>query len=287
MSDVIYRYERSNSSAIVFAETSPFWITNISDQSSNTIEISETQSAGQIGSTLTSMAVQPKTLTITGVIMSKARENRAALLACIAPCKMARLTCSQNGTEYYLEGTPKKTPEIADGDIAVDFQFAFHVPYPFWRSVQNTSSQIAGLTPLFRFPFFTGGIWQISQFSESLFATVANNGDIPIGFDLIFNAVTEVQNPQLYHVEQGSYLKINKTLAAGEKMHISTAYGRKGAIYEHTDGSRENGFRFLDPASDLNITLSPGTNTLRYTADNNRAGMRVIITAPKGVLSGV
>ncbi|MEG0168306.1 MAG: hypothetical protein RR709_10630, partial [Ruthenibacterium sp.] len=85
----------------------------------------------------------------------------------------------------------------------------------------------------------------------------------------------------------GAFLRINQVMTAGECITISTVYGRKGVRYTKADGTQENGFRFLDVDSDLNLRLSPGENTFRTAARSNREGLQVEISAPKGVVFGV
>ena len=46
-------------------------------------------------------------------------------------------------------------------------------------------------------------------------------------------------------------------------------------------------FRWLDYDSDLWMTLDPGDNVLRLTADEGRENLTATVTAPKGVAAGV
>lgn len=275
--------------SVVFrsAENSPFWITSITGASSNSISISEAQGTGQIGSTIGNQSIQPRDITINGALISDIDTNRKALLACIIPGVTGILTVTDGGISWYVEGSPKNTPEISDGLTLQTFQFSLHCAYPYWRSVENQPEQIAGLNKLFSFPRSFSGSWYISQYTASLFTIVNNTGAAPSSFEVTFTAVTAVTNPELYHVERQAYIKINKILAAGEKMIVSTVYGRRGVIYVQADGTESNGFRFLDVGSDMDLQLDPGDNTLRCGADNNREGLLVQLVAPKGVRQGI
>ena len=82
----------------------------------------------------------------------------------------------------------------------------------------------------------------------------------------------EVTDPEFYHVERGTFIKINKVMAADEKITVSTVYGRKGVTLQLPDGTEANGFKYLDVGSDLNMQMAPGTNTIRCDAANNREG---------------
>lgn len=266
---------------------SALWITSISGASGNDVSISEAQGAGQTGSTIGSQSVQPRSLTVNGAVLAAAEANRRDILACVLPGVSGRLTVAQGGESWYIEGVPKRTPDFSDGSIVQSFQFVLHCPYPYWRSTQDCSARIAGLTRLWGFPCSLADTWYISKYSESLFAVVENDGAIPMEFDVVFTATSEVTDPELYHVERGTYIRLNKVIAAGETVTVSTAYGRKGVTLRLADGTPVNGFRYLDVGSDLNMQMDPGRNTLRSGAANNREGMSVQIIMPKGVVPGI
>ena len=277
----------TGSNSITFSCKTPLWITEITNASGNGIEISETQGTGQVGSTLSSQSVQPRDITVNGVVIKDLEINRRGILDCILPGVTGRLTIEQNGESWYIEGTPSQTPEFSDGSSIQQFQFVLHCPYPYWRSTEDGHSLVAGLLPLFRFPCNLKNTWWISRYTGSLFTTVTNSGNVPLAFDLVLQAVTEVTVPEVYHVERGTFIRINRTLAAGEKVIVSTVYGRKGVVLTLADGTQANGFKYLDVESDLNMQLDPGENTIRYDAGNNREGLRVKIIAPRGVVAGV
>lgn len=285
--DTIYIYDNGTQQITFSRAPRQFWITKLSGVSDNAVTVSETQGVGQVGATLGSMSVQPRDITVNGCVFEPVEDNRAALLACVLPGVLARFIVAQAGKAWYLEGTPKKTPDFSDSPVVQDFQFSFHCPYPYWRTTEEASAMLAGIQKLFKFPFNTAGVWFISQYTASAFHRVLNEGNIATAFEVTLRATAEVDTPEIWHVERGTYLRINKVMAAGESIKISTVYGHKGVTLQHTDGDVENGFRYLDVDSDLNMELTPGVNTLRYAAAQNREGLIVTLQAPKGVLVGV
>lgn len=272
---------------LAFSEDSDFWITNIDGLSSNEIALSETQGAGQIGSTLCAQSVRPRDLTVSGVLFGNLAANRKALLGAIRPAVPARFVLTEGGESWYLEGAPSRTPLMEETAARQAFQFVFHAPYPYWRSREDTVTFLAGVEALFRFPFTTGGSWMISRYEASLFKRIVNSGDVPVALTVTMIADTEVIQPEVRIVETGSFLRITKTMQAGERFVICTVYGQKSVIYQHEDGETENGFRYLSPDSDMHMALQPGVNTLRYIAAEHREGLRVTVCAPKGVRAGV
>lgn len=286
--DTVVTYEGNGHRIVLHsAYGSALWVTEITGASSNSIAINETQGAAQVGSTISSQSVQPKDIAVNGAVLKELEKNRRAILACIAPGSTGRLTIQQGGEGWYIEGAPKTTPVFSDGARVQSFQFVLHCPYPYFKSTDGGNSQIAGLTRLFRFPCLLEGRWYISKYTESFFTSVENTGTVPLDFEVIFTAVTAVTNPEIYHVEKRTFIRIHKLLEAGESITVSTRYGRKGATLRQADGTESNAFRFLDIDSDLNMQMDPGRNTIRSDAEHNREGLRVQVILPKGGLPGI
>ena len=128
--DTIYIYDNGTQQITFSRAPRQFWITKLSGVSDNAVTVSETQGVGQVGATLGSMSVQPRDITVNGCVFEPVEDNRAALLACVLPGVLARFIVAQAGKAWYLEGTPKKTPDFSDSPVVQDFQFSFHCPYP-------------------------------------------------------------------------------------------------------------------------------------------------------------
>ena len=281
---LIFIYENANGGTVVFREDSSLWITGISGISTVEASVAEAQGVGQIGATPTGVSIQPKTLTVNGMLWD--RSLRSRLLAAVLPGVKARFTMLDGGQRYYLEGIPSKSPIVDEVREMPGFQFAFRCSFPYWRG-EETVQTLAGLAALFRFPTSLAGEWYISRMTDSAFATVENPGNMPAPLTLRFKARTIVTNPEIYHLENGSYIRLNTTMAIGDIIEVSTVYGEKGAWQVAEDGSTTNVFRYLDIGSDLSMQLEPGTNTLRVSAEVGEDGLDVEIIAPKGVWAGV
>ncbi|MCL2718103.1 MAG: phage tail family protein [Lachnospiraceae bacterium] len=282
----VFIYE-SRIGRLEFRYNSRLWITDVGGISSVEVDISESRSSMQTGSSITAQSVKPRFFTIDGAIFEPIGGLRERLLDIIAPQVPATLTVEQNGESWFLDVVPEKTPEVTPGNGVQFFQLRLHAAYPYWRTTSSYAMQLSGLIALFRFPFCTGGKWWLSKYSDSYFSTVVNNGNTPMDFKLIFIARSEIENPELYHVDTRKRILIRKVMTAGERIIISTVYGQKGAVLISASGEVTNGFRYLSIDSDLSMALLPGPNLLRCDAGYNREGLRVRIEAPKGVKSGV
>jgi hypothetical protein len=272
---------------LVFEHGSPLWVTDVDGVSSVEVEIFESRSAGQTGASMTAQSVRPRSFTVDGAIFEPISATRGFVLGVMAPGVPSTLTIVENGESWFLDVVPERTPEITPGNGVQFFQTKLRAEYPYWRTTEFYAVQMAGLEALFRFPFFTGGRWNVSRFSESYFKSVENSGNVPIDFKVTFSARAALENPELHHVDTGKQILIRKSMAAGEQVVVSTIYGEKGVVCVSSAGEKENGFKYLSIGSDLSMALVPGQNLLRIGASVNREGLGVRIEAPMGVKSGV
>lgn len=283
--NTIFIYENTIG-RLVFQYGGQMWITDVDGMSSVEIDIAESRSTMQVGSSITSQNVRPRSFTLDGAIFEPIAAQRERLLNIIAPQIPATLTIKQGGEEWYLDVVPEKTPEITPGIGVQFFQTRLRAAYPYWRTTASYATQIAGLVAMFKFPFNTGGSWWISRYSDSYFAAIENRGNVPVEFRVTFTARAALDNPELYHVDTGKRILIRKSMIAGERVSVSTIYGHKGVVCTSASGEVTNGFKYLSVDSDLSMTLRPGSNLLRIDAVN-REGLGVRIEAPEGVKSGV
>lgn len=272
---------------ITFAYESDFWITEIDGLSSVDVDISESRSSNQVGASLASQSIQPRTIPIDGCIYEPLALNRDSLIGTVAPGIHSTLTVIDNGKSWFLDVVPTQTPNIAPGNGLQHFQMELYSPYPYWRSSEAVGAEIAGITKLFRFPFYTGGTWRISEYSNSFFKTVTNTGNVPIEFRVTFTARGELRNPELYHMGSRKRIKILKTMTTGERMVVSTIYGSRGIVNISAGGASSNGYKYLSKENRLDMAILPGENIFRIDAEENRENLGVRIDAPQGVRSGV
>lgn len=283
--NTIFIYENTIG-RLVFQYGGQMWITDVDGMSSVEIDIAESRSTMQVGSSITGQNVRPRSFTLDGAIFEPIAAHRERILNIIAPQIPATLTIKQGGEEWYLDVVPEKTPEITAGIGVQFFQTRLRAAYPYWRTTASYATQIAGLVAMFKFPFNTGGSWWISMYSDSYFAAIENRGNVPVEFRVTFTARAALDNPELYHVDTGKRILIRKSMIAGERVSVSTIYGHKGVVCTSASGEVTNGFKYLSVDSDLSMTLRPGSNLLRIDAVN-REGLGVRIEAPEGVKSGV
>ncbi len=275
---------------LIFAYNSPLWIMDYDGMSAVDVALAETESAYQIGSTITNQSVQPRTLSLDGAIFDPLPINRANVIRVFAPRELSRLTVIRQNESWYIDVIPERTPEITPGNGVQYFQARLKAPYPYWRSAEAGANQgisLIGIEPMFSFLFNTGGTWWLSKFTSNYFSEVNNSGNVPIDFRITILAAAEVVNPEIYHVESQTRILLRTTLSTSQKAVISTVYGDKGVDIIDVDGSVSNGFRLLSIDSNLSMQLQPGTNLFRVDAQEGRENMRVRLDLVGGAVSGV
>lgn len=282
--DTKIRYQ-SAGGILDFAFESDFWIEKIAGLQTD-ISLNTSQSVGQRGATVNGQSVQPKKITVNGAIFGDVEANRTKILAAVLPLQEAKLTFIQNGGSWYLEGWPTKTPIFEDGVGVQEFQFQFYVPYPYFRSSEQRSYQLSGLRSMWHTPFYTGGRFYISKYTENAFCRVANTGNVAQAIVLSLYAAAEVTRPVVYNVEHSGHIRVAKVMAPGERMVISTHDKDKDAgqavRFFAQDGSESNGFKYLAPDSDLAMAVWPGGNIFMADAAANRQNLRCTLTTAGG-----
>ena len=284
----VYAFQAADGSTIRFAVNSDFWITNLTGDDGLDVEMTEQQSTGQTGKTITGQSVGSRAITVTGSILRDFDANEALLKRLIRPESAARWLKTVGRTTWYLDVLPSHTPDVSGGAHLLNFQFKLKAAYPYWRTVETAATMLGGLeSAWFPTPVSTAGTWYISRYKRDLYTPVVNSGSTETGFTLRLTATARVKNPMLWHNGQRSFIRLNKEMLPGEAAVIYTLEGERGCTYRQSDGTEVNGFRWLDYDSDLWMTLAPGANVLRLTADEGRENLTATIHAPKGVAAGV
>lgn len=284
--ETIVIYENSIGK-IVFGYSNDFWIEEIDGVSNIDVNISDSKGIGQIGSTITEKNIEPRTISIDGSFIEPIIQNRKKLIEIFSPQENGTFTIIQNSESWFLDVVTRKSPIISNGVGIQKFQLELYASYPYWRTTTSYSQQIAGLVAMFRFPFYAGGEWWVSKYTDDYFHTIENTGNVPVEFKAVFVARSALDNPEIYQVDTRKKIALRKSMVAGDKFIVSTIYGQRGVIFIDKNGVSSNGFKYLTVDSTLDMTLLPGENLLRIDAQSNREGLSVRVEAPKGVVSGV
>lgn len=220
---------------------------------------------GQVGSYISSTTVKERTVVIRGYIVyipteaeranssslltlieSKLRDSKNLLSSVVNPLQYLKVTVGN----YYIIGKPnssvvfgKKIEE--NNEYFCKFTISLYCSDPLFYRKTNIQTVLSGSKPGFHFPLIlkkTGFVFG-RRYSYSLI-NVVNDGDVPVGGVFIVQATGTVKNIKIENVHTGKFIKIYKTLTAGEKIIINTTDGKERSIIGEVDGEKKNYFQY-------------------------------------------
>lgn len=147
---------------------------------------------------------------------------------------------------------------------------------PFWTDILETKEEIAVWLGDFNFELeITQDGIEIGHREPSLIVNVNNPGDVECGMRVEFKALATVVNPSILNVNTQEYIKINKSIAAGEVINVSTYFGNK-KVESKFSGVTSNAFNYIDFQSTF-LQLNIGDNLFRYNAESGIDNLEVNI----------
>lgn len=151
---------------------------------------------------------------------------------------------------------------------------------PYFTDTYMSSVDIALWQGTFHFPLIIpedeGIIFGYRE--PNLIVNVENEGQVPTGMIIEFKAVGKVVNPSLFNINTREFIKINKTMTAGELITVNTNYGSKTVI-QKLNGIETSIMNYLDVVGggDTFLQLDVGDNLFRYDADEGIDNLEVTI----------
>lgn len=263
------QYISAAGDSLTFSLKSGLIITDFSLLSGLPVTISTSQSISQIGGTVESQLIDPRSSTVKGFIRGNGVEGKRRLLSVIRPLEKAKILV--NG-QYSMDVYVSDTPAVERENMFPQFEFGVTAPYPFWQSTSETVTPMAGITGMFQFPWNLTQPYKFGELLSSYFTSVYNAGQVPTGFDLEISASGPAKNPVFEEINTGDMLKLNKALETGERVTVSIKNDGLTAI-SNIDGDIEG---LIDIDSTL-FSLRAGDNVIRYDADSGRENLSVSI----------
>jgi len=274
------KYRNASGGEVEFDISTGFIISEMSGLTENSITLSTSQGFTQIGSTVQGTSVEEKPISIEGTILGYAKDQAALLLDTILPDVIGQLIYND---EWAITVYPTETPYVEQYDHNPKFQFSLTAPYPYWSKAQETNVSLAGIEPMFSFP------WDLSQsftFGTRLspaFAWIYNPGSVESLYSITFRAMSEgVTNPRITNAKTYEYLHIKKDMALGETITVSITYGGVN-VTSDIGGTVTDIIGYFDIQSDL-YRMHPGDNVIAYNADTGRDNLDVNVTFNVGTV---
>ncbi|MHB9924824.1 phage tail family protein [Clostridium botulinum] len=280
MQKLIYR--NSKGQEVTLSNSRPFVLEKIENVANTATSINTSISAGEDGVSIDNISIKEKSLPITGGIVGNNFEDidrkREYLTSVFNPKFHGELIYTNNATSRKIKGRVQDiTFQDKVGSIQ-KFLVQILVPNPFWEDIYTKKEEVALWVGDFEFPLEIPqdtGI-EMGHRVSNLIVNINNTGAVECGMRIQFKALATVINPSLFNINTREFIKINKTLNAGDVLECTTEFSNKRIEMIRNNGSRENVFNWIDLDSEF-LQLEPGDNLLRYNADSGIDNLEVAI----------
>ena len=281
----VLTYTNPSGTTLTLSQT-PYLITKLSGIDAPRLAVQEKFAPYQDGSTYIDALFQPRDIVVEGAIsgspvdLTDIATARRALVAALTPKSgIGTLTYTWDGGSFAIAAIPVSSP-VLPNKLATEpfqrFQITFHCPDPYWRSVAATNLSVVYLGYSLEFPaggieFVPGGIL-LSELGgiKGQMQNITIVGDVPSPVTLVFYGPAD--NPKITNNTTGEYIRIEKTLATGEAITVTTDFGNKTVTIGGV-----NAMQYLDLSS-IFFLLQPGINQLQFDEDGTNVGSSAAIT---------
>lgn len=270
-------YTNTGGESLTFKQSRPFFLTRIDGTGTTRQTVNTFQAPEQDGAFYISSTVDMRNITLEGTIVAntpdEAYEHRKRLLRIFTPKKQ--------GTFFYRgRQIPCVVEESAltasSRERAPNFFISLLCPSPFFETPDEVRVELAAWESRFEFPLqITSPGIEMGARQPSQIITVDNIGDVACGCRIMFKALGTVTNPELLNVDTGEYIRIIKTMTAGEEISVYTHFAGK-RITDLVGQTETSAFHLLDTGSTF-LQLTAGRNVMRYNASFNMDLLEVSI----------
>ena len=265
----VFKYVNENGESITFTYNAGFLINK--PVGIDTLQVSLSQATGidQVGATIQSVNVQPRPVTVSGILVGEfVTNNKEKLLSVVRP----DLTAKFYVDDYYLNVRPTSTPTIDPTKKFAKFQFSVLAAYPYWQKDDNAKVELSSVEYGFKFPWNISGEYYFGRIVETQFFNVKNKGQLPVPFSVTFFARSECVNPKITNVNTGKFMKINKSMIAGERIVVEITHSRT-YVTSSVDGDIRGALSLKSTLNRLEI----GDNVLKPEAEEGGNQLEVSI----------
>lgn len=269
----------SNNKTLDISENTSYKLIEIEGIEKSEFELNTVSNAQYDGSVVVNKRLKNRPIYIKVDYNGDKKEiERKKLISFFNPKNSGVLIISYGDMErsivYEIEGFNCKLTNIHDD---LTFMVDFLCPNPYLRDIIESKINIALWKGVFKFPLtIPKNIGIIVGLREpSLIVNVNNTGDVKCGVIIEFKALGTVSKPSLLNVNTGEYIKINKSMVAGEVITVNTNIGSK-KIMQILNGVETNILNYIDLDSTF-LQLNVGDNLFRYDAEANLNNLEVSI----------
>lgn len=263
-------------------DSTPFIYSSITGVDGLNNTLYKTNGSCQDGSTIVGQRLEDRDMALSIMVESHSeaeiQNNRIKLLQLFNPKHTGILTHERGGIIRTIEVKVVVAPRFTmNGVYSENMVVILEAADPYWTDEESTSTAIAywqgGFEFILEIPEDKG--IEFGTRNEELIMDIENKGDVATGVIIEFKALGTVVNPSLLNVITREFVKINRTMKAGEIITVDTRFNKK-SVKSYYQGETENIFNYIDIDSTF-FWLEVGSNFLKYNADANIDNLEVEI----------
>lgn len=278
MEKLIFR--NSKNETVELGDKTPFILKHITGAGGIETDVQMQKSPYQDGKTYIDSVINERLISLNVVLISESEEERFQLrhqiLRVFNP-KLGKgtLTYQHDGGEKEVEVVVKTSPTFKEDNELPEEQLEtlIHLiaPLPFWLDTYVESKEIATWNGGFKFPLVLSSGFATKGSPEIV---IKNEGDVKTPVIVEFSG--PATNPKIENKTTNEFIKVNKSILAGEKLIVSTKFGNKIVEIEDSLGNRTNAFNWIDLNSTF-FQLVPGTNVIKCDSDEGTNEAKISI----------
>lgn len=271
----------SHGNSVVFSKIPPYKLIQIEGTGGLSSDVQMEKAPFQDGSSYIDTLLEPRSVSLeVGIYGNDATDlsaKRSEVSRVFNPkLGVGILRYEYDGGTKELNATVETAPVFLTGGDNSTSKFQrvlinLIAPLPFWLDIETTSEPMTAYLGLFQFPL----TFPTQMGEQGDKQTFTNHGDVPTPVIIEFNG--PATNPKVSNNTTGQYVRVNRTLATGEKLVIETTFGNKRVEIVSANGTTTNVFNWIDLNSTF-FQLEVGENEIEYTADDGGDGAIVAVT---------
>lgn len=240
------------------------------EASSYTINTAQSE---QDGSTVTSVKIEAREITITGDIEKNESElvNREKLIRFFNPKQEGEIIITRNNIsrkiQYRVSSLDFVTNKMYE---CIDFTLVLEsTEEPYFSDAKNSGNYLTAVSPQFTFPLAINPTKIMGYRTFKPVMPLVNDGDKETGIEIIVTAKRGKMDNIKLTLNNNEYIKVNVTLNQWDELRINTNPRKKSVILNGT-----NIINKIDRNSTF-FNLKIGKNILKYECENGNTNIDI------------
>lgn len=245
------------------------------------VNIETSQGFSQIGVTAQNRNVSGRNINVKGVIYADVEGRKRAMRRIISPFSSGRLVFENRYyTRVYVKNAPTFSPLKGNGK----FSLQFFAPFPFFYDINQQSSEIGVIKPMFSFPVNYSVPHKFGDRSDTKYKNIFNDGDVKVPFSIYLHSSGQSTNIVIANLETFQVLKINGMLNAGDYINIYRDADNILRAELTSGGVTSDIISWIDESSEL-FELNVGDNLISANDDEGGLSLTAKITFNPAVVA--